>query len=500
MERLSIEILLAIVIVLVYIYFNLTRNFNYWKKRQVPGPKPTILFGTFKNVKLGRIHLADYFKSIYDTYPNEPAVGLFAGDTPMLLVKDFEMMKDVLIKNFSRFTNRGFTVHEDIDPLGKNLVLLNYDTWKPMRKNLTPAFSRGKLKEMFYLINECTDNFAKYLESLAMKDDPVECRDLTAKFTTDVIGVCAFGLNTNSMSDDKSEFRKVGQDFLANSWTNTIRIGIRSLPYWMALILKPIARNEKMIKFFTNILTDTMEYRKKNGIRRNDFVDLLMDIKGRSDNAGEEEMTDLVLTAQAFVFFIAGFETSSTTMSNAMYELALNTEIQDKLRQEIIMTFDKNNGQLNYDLVKDMKYLDKVFKETVRKYPVIFWITREATSDHTFSDHKISITKGTRISIPIHAIHHDPSIYPDPDKFDPERFDEKVIDSRPNFSYLPFGDGPRNCIGERFAYNQTKLGLAIAIKNFKFQICGKTCKVYKKRFDNILLAPQDGLYLNIKKV
>lgn len=74
------------------------------------------------------------------------------------------------------------------------------------------------------------------------------------------------------------------------------------------------------------------------------------------------EITDMLLTAQAFVFFVAGFETSSTTMSNAMYELALNPDIQNKLREEVRLTYKQNNGKLNYDCIKDMKYLDKVFK------------------------------------------------------------------------------------------------------------------------------------------
>ena len=75
-------------------------------------------------------------------------------------------------------------------------------------------------------------------------------------------------------------------------------------------------------------------------------------------------MSDMLLTAQAFVFFVAGFETSSTAMSNALYELAINPDLQDKLREEVRQTFEQNNGKLSYDIIKEMKYLDKVLKGT----------------------------------------------------------------------------------------------------------------------------------------
>ena len=91
--------------------------------------------------------------------------------------------------------------------------------------------------------------------------------------------------------------------------------------------------------------------------------------------------------------------------------------------------------------------LFKFFSETLRKCPPGYMLTRKAIKDHTFFNTNISIPKGTRIFIPVYAIHRDPNIYPDPDKFDPERFDEKCSNARDQMSYLPFGGGPRNCIG-----------------------------------------------------
>lgn len=121
-----------------------------------------------------------------------------------------------------------------------------------------------------------------------VKGEPIECRDLCAKFTTDVIGVCAFGLNMNALAEEEGEFRKIGRSLFENTFRNRMRRELRTFPHWLARLLKPISRNDYIINFFVNTLKDTMEYRRKSNIRRHDFVDLLMDIKDHPEKVGDE--------------------------------------------------------------------------------------------------------------------------------------------------------------------------------------------------------------------
>ncbi|XP_023247965.1 probable cytochrome P450 6a13 [Copidosoma floridanum] len=495
----SVEIFLLVVLILVYVYSKLTKNFYYWKKRGIAGPEPIVFFGTFKDVLLRKVHFADYLKSIYDAYPDEPLVGLFMGRSKILLIKDLEIIKDVMIKSFPIFADRGVKVYNDVDPMTQNLLFLEPKRWKPLRKRLTPTFTSGRLREMFYLILECADRFEKYLEKLVIKGEPIECCEVTAKYTTDVIGICVFGLNMNAISDEDSEFRKIGRSLFANTVHNRLRRSLKILPHWLARLVKPFIYEKGTVDFFINTVKQTMDRRAKSTARRNDFVDLLMDIKNDPKEIHDEEMTDMLITAQIFIFFIAGFETSSATMSHAMYELAKNLDVQDKLRNEVKTTFENNNGKLNYDNIKNMKYMDKVIKETLRMYPPAFVITRKSMEDHTFilKDVKIQIPKYTNIFIPTHAIHYDKNIHADPEKFDPERFDEQVASKRHDMSFLAFGDGPRNCIGERFALNETKVGLATVLQKFKFEICEKTDLTYEKDSNVSLMAPKNGIYLKI---
>ncbi|XP_012533822.1 cytochrome P450 6A1 isoform X2 [Monomorium pharaonis] len=390
-----------------------------------------------------------------------------------------------------------------MEPLSQHLFNLESKRWRPLRMKLSPVFTSGKLKEMFSLISECADHLVQYMEKIASLDEPVvECRELTAKYTTDVIGSCAFGLEMNALSNEDSEFRKMGRKVFSPSWPNVLRTRIRTMFPKLYDMLGYILPQMEITKFFTSIVTETMNYRDTNNVTRNDFIDKLRELKNHPDKLGDVDLTDTLIAAQAFVFFLAGFETSSTTISNTLYELALNQKIQDKLRKEIDETYAKYGKDLTYDNIKQMDYLDKVFKETLRKYPPVTVLMRQSVSNYTFDNStKVSIPKGQKIWIPAFAIHRDPNFYPQPDVFDPERFNEEAVQSRHPMTYLPFGDGPRNCIGARFAVHQTKLGLVKILRNYKIDVCAKTPIPYvsdPKTF--LLLVPKGGIHLKIIKI
>lgn len=133
-------------------------------------------------------------------------------------------------------------------------------------------------------------------------------------------------------------------------------------------------------------------------------------------------------------------------MTFTLYELALNPDIQERLREEIRDTIDENNGELTYELLSEMKYLDMVVNETLRKFPPAFFLTRVCRKDFKIPGTEMIIEKDTDINVNIFSIHRDPEYYPEPEKFDPERFTSENIKLRPACTFLPFGMGPRRCI------------------------------------------------------
>ncbi|XP_011862711.1 PREDICTED: probable cytochrome P450 6a13 isoform X1 [Vollenhovia emeryi] len=496
------EILCGIVAVILAVYYYLTKNFNFWKSRGIRGPKPIPGFGNFKDVMLCNISMGDYLTELYNTYKDERMIGIFTRTTPVLIVKDPDLIKDILIKDFSVFSHRGLPVSTIAEPLSQHLLGLEPKRWRPLRINLSPAFAPGKIKDMFSLILACADHLVQYMENIASKNEPVECRELTAKYMTDVIGSCAFGIEMKALSSEDSEFRRMGRNEMTPTWTNILRTRARQIFPWLydMLAYAHIIPLKESTKFLTRIVVETMDYREKNNITRNDFIDILREMKKHPEKLGDIEVTDTLLASQAFLFFLGGYETSALTMSNAMYELALNQKIQDKLREEVDELYAKCGQGLTYNNVNKMDYLDKIFKEILRKYPPVTFLLRQAMSNYTFNGTTVSIPKGQRIWIPIYGMQRDPDIYPKPDVFDPERFNEEAVQSRHPMVYEPFGDGPRNCIASRFAAYQIKLGLIKVLRNYRIETCEKTPRIYVNDPKAFLLVPKYGLHLNIVKL
>lgn len=270
---------------IIYIY--LTGPFNFWKIRGVPGPKPTIFFGNFKDLSLAKISTQEFLNEQRDAFENETMYGVYGGRSPILIVQDGDSIKLVLVKNFQFFSDRGVKIHDKIDPLEQHLFNLKTKRWTPLRKKLSPVFAYSKLQHMFDLLLECADNFEQFLSNQVEKNLMIECRDITAKLTIDIIGVCIFGLRMNAIAEEDSNFRKFGKQFFQATWQKFFRIKIRENFPWLYSLLKPLYYEKEFNDFFINTITREINYRKNNNITKNDFIDLLIDVKNDPDGIGK---------------------------------------------------------------------------------------------------------------------------------------------------------------------------------------------------------------------
>jgi len=172
-------------------------------------------------------------------------------------------------------------------------------------------------------------------------------------------------------------------------------------------------------------------------------------------------------------------------------------DIQRKVQKEIDDITEKYNGQITYDSILEMKYLEMCLDETHRKYPVVPILNRECTRNYNIPDTSVVIEKGTPIIIPTLALHRDAKYYPEPQKFIPERFHPDNIKSFEEMPYMPFGDGPRNCIGMRMGKMQTKVGLVFMLQDFTYNLVNNDeLKISSKSF---VLQPTSGINLRISK-
>lgn len=239
--------------------------------------------------------------------------------------------------------------------------------------------------------------------------------------------------------------------------------------------------NKKYDDYFKKLVIDNMKYRKENHIVRNDVINILMDAKGMSlsENGTKplREWTDEEIVAQCFVFFFGGLDTVSQGLSFTTYELMANPDIQKKLIREIEEIKESLNGQpLTYEMLSSMKYMEAVVDESLRLWGGAPSLDRVCSKDFVIEDDEkgdIVIKKGDILIIPVIGIHTDPQYYPEPNKFDPNRFYEN--DSRVNeLTYIPFGAGPRKCIANRFALMEIKTVLYYLLGSYSIRLCSKS--------------------------
>ncbi|XP_016957028.1 probable cytochrome P450 6a14 [Drosophila biarmipes] len=503
--------LLGLLLALAYHFY--VKIFTYWERKGVPYEKPLPVIGNMKGIG-DKYHFRDINQRIYDQFKGKaPLAGMYMFFRRTAMITDLDLIKQVMIKDFNYFQDRGAFNNPRDDPLTGHLFALEGDEWRSMRHKLSPVFTSGKMKLMTEVIvdvgRRLTDAMDAAVKEAKVVDDNVEIKDLCARFTTDVIGSCAFGLECHSLQDPNAEFRQKGREiFTTRRNSQMVQAFLFTNPK-LAKMLRMKVLPDDITNFFMSAVRNTVDYRLKNGIKRNDFIDQLIEIRAEDEEAARKGMgIDLSkgltleqMAAQAFVFFVAGFETSSSTMSFCLYELALQPEIQQRVRDEIESVLVNVEGEkLTYDALAQMSYLDQVVAETLRKHPLLPHLIRECNQEYLVPNTDIVLDKGVNALIPVHNIHHDPEIYPEPEKFDPSRFDPDEVKSRHPMAYLPFGDGPRNCIGLRFGKVQAKVGLVSLLRRFKFSVSNRTevpLILAKKAF---LLGTENGMYLKVETI
>ncbi|XP_030572696.1 probable cytochrome P450 6a17 [Drosophila novamexicana] len=495
-------ILALVGIIISLLFYAVRHRHNYWNRRGIPHDVPKFPKGNIGDWPSKR-QIGVVFRDYYLKYKNanSPFAGFYFFFTKTVVVTDMELVKRVLIKDFNNFENRGIFYNEIDDPLSATLFSIEGQKWRQLRHKLTPTFTSGKMKHMLPIVLQVAEEMAKVFKEKVSAPQVLEITDLVGRYTADVIGTCAFGLDCNSQRNPDADFVSMGKRAVTERrYRGLLDFFLFGFPK-LSRRLHLKMTTEEVEEFYMRIVRDTINYRLKSNENRGDFMDMLIEMYQKQQEGNTDEgLTFEELAAQAFIFFVAGFETSSTTMGFALYELAQHLDIQDKLRAEINDVLGKHGYKYSYDNVKQMEYLEQVVMETLRKYPVLAHLTRKAISDYSPGDPKHYIEKGSVVVIPALGIHYDPDIYPEPQEFKPERFTEAEISARPACSWLPFGDGPRNCIGSRFGLMQTCVGLAHLIKDFKFSVSPETQIPMKLVTKNILLSSENGIYLNVERV
>ncbi|CAB3239054.1 unnamed protein product [Arctia plantaginis] len=471
-------------------------------------------------------HFANDILNLYNKFPEERFVGRFEFLNEMVLIRDLDLAKQIAVKDFEHFLDHRSIFGESNSFFSRNLFSLKGQEWKDMRSTLSPAFTSSKIRVMIPFMVEVGDQMIAMLKEKLKESKTgyitVDCKDLTTRYANDVIASCAFGLKVDSHTNVDNQFYARGKE--------SSTFGFRQMLMFFLMINMPkVAKflrwdflSQRSKDFFSDLVLDTMKDRELKHIIRPDMIHLLMEAKkgklthetAKSDDeaagfATVEESavgakttnrvwTDDDLIAQAVLFFVAGFETASSGMSFLLYELASNPDVQDRLAKEIRDHHHKNGGKFDLNSMQNMTYLDMVTSELLRMWPPGIALDRQCTKDYNLgrpnknADKDFIIRKGTGVGIPAIAFHRDPQYFPNPDKFDPERFSEENKHNIHPFAYMPFGVGPRNCIGSRFALCEIKAITYQILLHMELSPAETSCLPIKLSTESFNLRIQGG--------
>ncbi|KAK4876465.1 hypothetical protein RN001_012887 [Aquatica leii] len=471
-------------------YWYLTKNFNYWGNRQVSYIKPIPIFGNIFSVIRKKQSLGGFLKSLHES-SNQPYYGFFLLNEPVLLLRDIKLIKNVLSSNFQHFTDRTAADNE-FDRYGRHLMLLiGGNKWKSSRTSVTSLFSTGKNKSMIPLMSEVSDRLIKYLNETAVNKKSVDCRNFCVNYAIDIVSDCFFGLNAHSLDTQDSIYSYMTNKFMEVKFARSIQI----VSYFIAPFLVKAFRMKFLdptaATFMRDVLFLTIAEREKTKVVRGDLIDILLKAyKQRPNDILEQDK----LAAMFMQFLIAGNHTSGNTLAFAVFELSRHQDIQTRLRHEI-KDLLKKHGSITFDALQEMTYLDMVVKETLRKYPILPFLDRRCVKSFKVPDYDLVIEKGRGVYISLLGLHYDPQYFPNPEKFDPERFAENIDISS---VFLPFGGGLRKCIAARFAVLSMKAVLVKLLLNFHIDKSEDATDFVSFAHDWLFLVSEKELYVKFK--
>ncbi|KOX73620.1 Cytochrome P450 9e2 [Melipona quadrifasciata] len=472
---------------------------NYWKRNGIPTVKGCVaLVGHMLPVILKRMNFSELIRLAYEEHKDHSMVGIYKGTRPVLIVRDPSLVKTVLQSNFYNFHENGIKVVPEADPLlSKNPFFSYGETWSTGRKRLTYAFSNVRLKILFTAVSGVCKKFEEFLNGRLETSNKyeVDMKMLFSRFTGEVVANAGLGIEGYCFEDDAgaSAFHNLAGNTFAESLGTIIAFHYPSINRLLKLNFLP----KSVDGFFRKVVSENLKIRRNESTPRNDFLQLMIDMEKTGEEIDEESVS-----AHAVSLYLDGTETSSITLNFIGHNLAAHPEMQEKLRKEVRSTIEKHGG-LTFEALKDMTYMNQVISESQRLFPGLGFLHKTCTEKFELQGSDgltYRIKPGTELVISVSGLHGDPRYWDNPDVFDPERFNDERKQTIEKMTFLPFGEGPRICVGMRMALLQMKACLATLMNNYKLELSPRTQLPLKMSPHYFMSEPVGGNWVYISKL
>ncbi|XP_076375887.1 cytochrome P450 9e2-like [Megalopta genalis] len=501
MESSTLALLLG-ALVLILTYF--VKTYTFWQRRKIPIPDGYWpLLGHMWPVYTVTKNITDHFEDLYKKCNKHSMYGLYDGLTPVLVVREPRLMKTVMQNSFANFQKNGFEVSPKKDPLlAMNAFFSSGEAWQKARKRLTNAFSNAHLKNLFPAVVQVSKKQQTFLEThlKSMDHYEVELKHFFGRFMAESVANAGLGIEGFSYENEPppNSFHSIGLMMFNPSYLTLMISTIVFLNPSIGNFLGIPLLGKHLDAFFRQVVHENLNFRRKDQSPKHDFFQVMI---GQENSEGE--MNEERIAANILSLFFDGFEATRLTIAFVGYQLAKHPEIQEKLRNEIRTTIATNDGVLTFDALKELKYMDQVISESQRRHSAMVFLKKVCTNECELigSDGLSVLMKpGMDVYIPIVPVHHDPEYWNDPDVFDPDRFSEERKEDIEKMTFLPYGEGPRMCVGMKIAMLFIKTCLASLLNNYKIEMSPKTTVPLKWSKYHFLSEPITGIWVKVSKV
>jgi cytochrome P450 len=374
------------------------------------------------------------------------------GPQPAYFLNHPDYVRDVLVTSNNSFM-KGRALQRSKRLLGEGLLTSENPVHRRQRRLAQPAFHRQRIASYAGVMT----SYADRLVSGWHDGDTLDISEQMMRLTLAIVGKTLFD------ADVEGEAAEIGEALT----TVMDLFNLLLLPFSELLEKLPLPHKKRFNKAKARLdetIYRILEERRRSGLDHGDLLSMLMLAEDTED--GGERMTDLQIRDEAMTIFLAGHETTSNALTWTWYLLSQNPEVEKRLHAELDEVL--NGRAPTFEDVPRLRYTEMVFSESMRLYPPAWAIGRLATQDYRIGDYVIP--KGSLVLLSQYVMHRDARFFREPDKFDPERWTPEAKEARPQFSYFPFGGGPRRCIGEGFAWMEGILLIASIANRWRMRL------------------------------
>ncbi|BES92688.1 cytochrome P450 [Nesidiocoris tenuis] len=477
----TVFLVVLVTVLLNIFFFPSLRTIKYVMK--LPGPPQWPLIGV--SIELARTPLTELMaylqNKVINGYKRVAHVWLLG--VPMVFVNSPQDIEVIL--SSVKHIEKGMEYFSLKAWLNEGLLLSTGKKWHTRRKLLTPTFHfkilDDKCSTMYSSAKKMVENF--------LKEDgkPFNPLSKISSCTLDVVAEAAMGVSLNSQDNENAEYVST---IARTTWAAVFRVLNLYLKQDWLWNLTPIGRQdkkdveflhgftEKIIKERKVAYHDELYKRSKQGTiidsendlgvkKKQAFLDKLLELDA------DQAMSNADIREEVDTFLFEGHDTTASAVNFCLYELGRHPEIQEKAYQEQLEIFGDDDREITLSDMQNMNYLDRFVKETLRLYPSVPYISRTITEDIHLKDFPTLIPAGSNAIITPFYLHRNPDYFPDPEKFDPDRFLPENCAKRHPFAYIPFSGGPRNCIGQKFAMMEIKVTLSTVLRLSQIRAASK---------------------------